>query len=124
MRNVNSHRRHLPSAICHLLLFAFCIFNFSLPAAETEPPFERGLVLIRNELLAARTGWRALAVAVRPGEEDAESLAYLRNTPGAETHVCFLTRGDLFQPWTAGMRVFDRLLLDADPALNAGKKIT
>lgn len=34
--------------------------------------------------------------------------------------ACFLTRGDLFQPWTAGMRVFDRLLLDADPALNAG----
>lgn len=34
--------------------------------------------------------------------------------------ACFLTRGDLFQPWTAGMRVFDRLLLDSDPALNAG----
>lgn len=34
--------------------------------------------------------------------------------------ACFLTRGDLFQPWEAGAAVFDRLLLDADPALNAG----
>jgi len=34
--------------------------------------------------------------------------------------ACFLTRGDLFQSWEAGAAVFDRLLLDADPALNAG----
>ena len=34
--------------------------------------------------------------------------------------ACFLTRGDLFQPWEAGAAVFDRLLLDADLALNAG----
>lgn len=34
--------------------------------------------------------------------------------------ACFLTRGDLWQSWEAGAAVFDRLLLDADPSLNAG----
>ena len=34
--------------------------------------------------------------------------------------ACFLTRGDLYQSWEEGVRVFDRLLLDADPALNIG----
>jgi cryptochrome len=34
--------------------------------------------------------------------------------------ACFLTRGDLWQSWEVGQRVFDRLLLDADFALNAG----
>ena len=34
--------------------------------------------------------------------------------------ACFLTRGHLFQSWEAGASVFDRLLLDADPALNVG----
>ena len=32
--------------------------------------------------------------------------------------ACFLTRGDLWQHWEDGARVFDRLLLDADWALN------
>ncbi len=32
--------------------------------------------------------------------------------------ACFLTRGDLYQSWTEGARVFDVLLLDADWALN------
>jgi cryptochrome len=34
--------------------------------------------------------------------------------------ACFLTRGDLWQSWEAGARVFDELLLDADWALNIG----
>merc|ERR1711907_383736 len=34
--------------------------------------------------------------------------------------ACFLTRGDLFISWEEGARVFDRLLLDADWALNNG----
>ena len=34
--------------------------------------------------------------------------------------ACFLTRGDLFISWEEGQKVFDRLLLDADWALNAG----
>jgi cryptochrome len=34
--------------------------------------------------------------------------------------ACFLTRGDLFCGWEAGVEVFDRLLLDADWALNNG----
>ena len=32
--------------------------------------------------------------------------------------ACFLTRGDLWQSWTVGRDVFDRLLVDADWALN------
>ncbi len=32
--------------------------------------------------------------------------------------ACFLTRGQLWQSWTAGAAVFSRLLLDADWALN------
>ena len=34
--------------------------------------------------------------------------------------ACFLTRGDLWQSWEKGAEVFDELLLDADPAINAG----
>ncbi|XP_045118530.1 cryptochrome-2-like [Portunus trituberculatus] len=34
--------------------------------------------------------------------------------------ACFLTRGDLWQPWEDGMKVFEELLLDADWFLNAG----
>lgn len=34
--------------------------------------------------------------------------------------ACFLTRGDLWQSWEDGQRVFEELLLDADWALNAG----
>merc|ERR1712013_154839 len=34
--------------------------------------------------------------------------------------ACFLTRGDLWQSWEEGMKVFEELLLDADWSLNAG----
>ena len=34
--------------------------------------------------------------------------------------ACFLTRGDLWQSWESGQRVFEELLLDADWSLNAG----
>ena len=34
--------------------------------------------------------------------------------------ACFLTRGDLWQSWEKGAAVFEELLLDVDPALNAG----
>lgn len=34
--------------------------------------------------------------------------------------ACFLTRGDLWQSWEEGQKVFEELLLDADWALNAG----
>ena len=33
--------------------------------------------------------------------------------------ACFLTRGDLWVSWERGRDVFDRLLVDADPALNS-----
>jgi len=32
--------------------------------------------------------------------------------------ACFLTRGDLYQSWEAGAKVFDRLLIDADWSIN------
>ena len=34
--------------------------------------------------------------------------------------ACFLTRGDLYQNWEAGAKVFDKYLLDSDWALNNG----
>lgn len=34
--------------------------------------------------------------------------------------ACFLTRGDLWNSWENGVRVFDELLLDADFSVNAG----
>jgi cryptochrome len=33
--------------------------------------------------------------------------------------ACFLTRGDLWQSWEAGARVFEKYLLDADPSINS-----
>lgn len=37
---------------------------------------------------------------------------------GRHAVACFLTRGDLYQSWEQGAKVFDRLLLDADYAIN------
>lgn len=34
--------------------------------------------------------------------------------------ACFLTRGDLFQSWEEGLRVFDEYLIDGDWSLNTG----
>ena len=34
--------------------------------------------------------------------------------------ACFLTRGDLYVSWEKGRDVFDRLLIDGDPAINSG----
>lgn len=34
--------------------------------------------------------------------------------------ACFLTRGDLWQSWEEGARVFEVYLLDADWSLNTG----
>jgi len=39
---------------------------------------------------------------------------------GRHAVSCFLTRGDLYQHWVYGREVFDRLLLDADWAINNG----
>jgi cryptochrome len=39
---------------------------------------------------------------------------------GRHAVACFLTRGDLYVSWEHGARVFDRLLVDADWALNCG----
>merc|ERR1719456_1813516 len=39
---------------------------------------------------------------------------------GRHAVACFLTRGDLWQSWTRGRDVFDKLLLDSDWALNNG----
>lgn len=38
---------------------------------------------------------------------------------GRHSVACFLTRGDLWLPWTVGQQVFQRLLIDHDHALNA-----
>jgi cryptochrome len=39
---------------------------------------------------------------------------------GRHAVACFLTRGDLWQNWTFGRDVFNKLLLDADGSLNNG----
>lgn len=39
---------------------------------------------------------------------------------GRHAVACFLTRGDLWQSWVHGRDVFDKLLLDADWAVNNG----
>jgi len=39
---------------------------------------------------------------------------------GRHAVSCFLTRGDMYQNWTHGRDVFDKLLLDADWSLNNG----
>lgn len=39
---------------------------------------------------------------------------------GRHAVACFLTRGDLWQNWTAGRDVFDKYLLDADWSVNNG----
>lgn len=72
------------------LLFIVAVLN----AGEATPPFERGLDLIRNELLVAKTGIRALSVAAHPDDEDGGTLSYLRRTLGVETHMCLSTRGE------------------------------
>lgn len=39
---------------------------------------------------------------------------------GRHAVSCFLTRGQMYQNWTHGRNVFDRLLVDSDYALNTG----
>jgi len=39
---------------------------------------------------------------------------------GRHAVSCFLTRGQMYQNWTHGREVFDRLLIDSDYALNTG----
>lgn len=75
-----------------LLKVALFIF-LSLSTCCAEPAFERGAVLVRNELRLASNGLRALAVAAHPDDEDGATLAYLREL-GVETHICFCTRGE------------------------------
>ena len=78
------------------LRIALILVCFSRLAAamEPEPPFERGLELIRNELQLAHSGFRALSVAAHPDDEDGGTLSYLRRTLGVETHLCLFTRGE------------------------------
>lgn len=55
-----------------------------------------------------------------------DALMRQMNTTGWMHHLgrhavsCFLTRGQMYQNWTHGRDVFDRLLIDSDYALNTG----
>ena len=51
---------------------------------------------------------------------DAAAPTGLDPPPARHMVACFLTRGDLWISWEEGARVFDRLLVDADWALNNG----
>jgi LmbE family N-acetylglucosaminyl deacetylase len=82
------------SAGLRCVVVALLLIVAPLNAGEATPPFERGLDLVRNELLVAKTGIRALSVAAHPDDEDGGTLSYLRRTLGVETHMCLSTRGE------------------------------
>lgn len=79
--------------VCHRICSFILLIVATLTLRGEEPPFERGAVLVRNELRIASTALRALAVAAHPDDEDGATLAYLRQN-GVETHICFSTRGE------------------------------
>ena len=62
---------------------------------------------------AGRTGYPFVDAAMRQLKETGWIHHLARHAV-----ACFLTRGDLWLPWTEGARVFDRDLLDADWAVN------
>jgi len=72
-----------------------------------------------EELLAAwreaRTGYPWIDAAMTQLREEGWIHHLARHAV-----ACFLTRGDLWQSWEEGAKVFDELLLDADPAINYG----
>lgn len=72
-----------------------------------------------NELLAAwtegRTGYPFIDALMR----QLVTTGWMHHL-GRHAVACFLTRGDLWQHWTAGRDVFDKYLLDGDWALNNG----
>jgi cryptochrome len=92
------------------------------------PNFER----MRGNAMCRQIGWdadeRLLAAweAGRTGFPFIDAAMTQLRVQGWMHHLarhsvaCFLTRGDLWQSWEEGARVFDRLLLDADPSLNVG----
>ncbi|MGD0094071.1 MAG: PIG-L family deacetylase, partial [Planctomycetota bacterium] len=94
-RNHRTQAGGTPAVLCGaaLALLGFCCLQ-SAAAADMGPPFERGLELVRNELLLARSGCRAMQIVARPGGEDGAALSYLRRALGVETHLCCLTRGE------------------------------
>ncbi|CAJ1336618.1 unnamed protein product [Effrenium voratum] len=71
------------------------------------------------ELLAAwqegRTGYPFIDALMR----QLNQTGFMHHL-GRHAVACFLTRGDLWQNWTAGRDVFDKLLLDSDWAVNNG----
>ncbi|KAA6427658.1 MAG: 6-4 photolyase, partial [Trebouxia sp. A1-2] len=77
----------------------------------SQPP-----VSLRGQLL-----WREFFYFVGANTPNFDQM---EDNPGWMHHLarhavaCFLTRGDLYCPWTAGRDVFDRLLIDDDWSLN------
>ena len=82
----------LTRTVLIILLLARSLLSAS--EAPAEPPFERGLDKLRLELMAARSGLCALAVAAHPDDEDGATIAYLRRVLGVEVHMCLATRGE------------------------------
>ena len=93
MPRLYSLKRMHAAALSAWLCCAFLI-PAQARAAEAEIPFERGLERVRNELLCARGGLRALSIAAHPDDEDGGTLSHLRRTLGVETHMCLATRGE------------------------------
>lgn len=102
--------------------------------AGTVPHFDR---MVGNPLCrqipwddpttdAAAAERHAAWAAARTGYPAVDAFMAQLRTEGWVHHLgrhmlaCFLTRGDLWVSWTAGAATFEELLVDWDPALNAG----
>lgn len=85
----------LPTCTARMLWMAALLACQAFAAdGPAEPPFERGLDKLRLELMAARTGLRALSVAAHPDDEDGATISWLRRFAGVEVHMCLATRGE------------------------------
>jgi FAD binding domain of DNA photolyase len=73
-----------------------------------------------RELGAHRALWEGTRDGtLRPGWEGRCCLVCMKDR-SCGGQACFLTRGDLYVSWLKGVETFDRLLIDADWALNNG----
>lgn len=113
-----------PQSLLGQLLFRemFYVLSVAVPNFDSNEGNQMCKVLpwSRDEHLIAlwsqgRTGYPFIDASMR----QLKQTGFMHHL-GRHAVACFLTRGDLWQVWTAGRDVFDRYLLDADWAINNG----
>ena len=77
-------------------------------------PWERDVAKIQL-WKDGKTGFPLIDAAMRQLKKE----GFIHNVP-RQAAACFLTRGDLYQHWQEGAKIFDQLLVDADWAVNVG----